>query len=186
LYQNDKVIATQEPDTGYRIPHPPFTFKVGDFSSTRTMLFANGVAPAGTEIGALKAEGLIDGKVVATHQIYSPGEPKRIQMKLDTCGRDPVADGADWVRVYAHICDARGTTYPYADDLVTFSVHGQGSLIGGERIAANPVRAEAGIATGLVRTTRVAGGVTVHASAPGLMDAMLEFESRPDLMPSLA
>jgi beta-galactosidase len=69
---------------------------------------------------------------------------------------------------------------------VTFSVHGQGSLIGGERIAANPVRAEAGIATGLVRTTRVAGGVTVHASAPGLMDAMLEFESRPDLMPSLA
>jgi len=185
LYQNGKVIAMQEPDTGYRIPHPPFTFKVGDFSSTRSMLFANGVAPSGTEIGELKAEGLINGNIVATHQIYSPGEPKRIQLKLDTCGLDPVADGADWVRVYAQICDARGTTYPYADDLVTFSVKGQGSLIGGEKIAANPVRAEAGIATGLVRTTRAAGWVTVHASAPGLMEATLQFESRPDILPSL-
>lgn len=185
LYQNGKIIATQEPDAGYHIPHPPFTFKVGDFSNTRTMLFANGVAPAGTEIGELKAEGLIDRKVAAAHQIYSPGEPKSIQLKLDTCGRDPVADGADWVRVHAHIRDARGTTYPYADDLVTFSVSGQGSLIGGEKIAANPVRAEAGIATGLVRTTRAAGRVTVHASAPGLMEATLEFESRPDIVPSL-
>lgn len=183
LYQNGKMVATQEPEAGYHIPHPPFTFKTGDFSSTRTMLFASGVAPSGTEIGELKAEGLIGGRVAATHLVYSPGEPKSIELKLDTCGRDPIADGADWVRVYAHICDARGTTYPYADDLVTFSVSGQGSLIGGETICANPVRAEAGIATGLVRTTRVAGIVTVNASAPGLKKAALTFESKANVVP---
>jgi len=145
------------------------------------MLFASGVAPSGTEIGELRAEGLIGGKVVASHLVYSPGEPKSVQLRLDTCGRDPVADGADWVRVYAHICDERGTTYPYADDLVTFSVSGQGSLIGEDKIFSNPVRAEAGIATGLVRTTRVAGLVTVQASVPGLKWATLQFESKPSM-----
>ena len=186
LYQNGKMVATQSPDAGYRVPHPPYTFNVGDFSTTRSMLFATGVAPSGTEIGELKAEGLIGGQVAATHLVYSPGEPKGIELKLDGCGVDPVADGADWVRVYAHICDARGTTYPHADDLVTFTVSGQGVLIGGATIGANPVRAEAGIATGIIRTTRIAGAVTVSATAPALKGATLEFESKADIKRTFA
>ncbi len=185
LTQNGKVVATQGPDTGYHIPHPPFTFKVGDFSSTHSMLFSNGVAPSGTEIGELRAEGLIGGKVVTTHRMYSPGVPDHIELQLDRCGVDPVANGADWVRVYAHVCDARGTTYPYSDDMVTFSVAGQGSMIGDEKIFANPVRAEAGIATGLVRTTEAAGLITVRASSPGLKEAALQFESKTDWRPVL-
>jgi beta-galactosidase len=180
LTQNGKPVATQNPDPGFRIPHPPFTFKVGDFSGTHSMLFANNVAPSGTEIGELRAEGLIGGEVVATHLVHSPGEPKSIQLRLDSCGIDPVADGADWVRVYAHVCDARGTTYPYSDDMVTFSVSGEGSLIGDERIFANPVRAEAGIATALVRMTRIAGTVTLRASSPGLKEAAIQFQSMQD------
>ena len=185
LHQNGKEIATQSPDTGYQIPHPPFTFKVGEFSHARTMLYSNGVAPSGTEIGELRAEGLIGGKVVATHLIHSPGLPTGLQLKLDTCGRDPIADGADWVRVYAHVCDARGTTYPYADDRVTFSVSGQGSLIGDAAIFANPLRAEAGIATGLVRMTKVPGALIVQASAPGLKGATLQFESKASRVPTV-
>jgi beta-galactosidase len=106
-------------------------------------------------------------------------------LKLDTCGRDPIADEADWVRVYAHICDARGTTYPYGDDMVTFSVSGQGLLIADEKIFSNPIRAEAGIATALVRTTGIAGSVTVRASSPGLKEAVLQFESKSDWKPTL-
>jgi beta-galactosidase len=181
LTQNGKPVATQGPDTGYQIPHPPFTFKVGDFSGTRSMLFGNAAAPEAlsTPIGELLAEGLIDGKVVAQHLVRSPGVPQGLQLRLDTCGIDPVADGADWVRVYAHICDAREMTYPYGDDMVTFSVGGEGTLIGDERIFANPVRAEAGIATVLVRMTKTAGPVTVNASSPGLKNAVLEFRSMP-------
>jgi len=41
------------------------------------------------------------------------------------------------------------------------------------------VRAEAGIATVLVRMTRAAGLVTVTASTPGLKSAVLEFRSMP-------
>jgi beta-galactosidase len=185
LYQNGKEVATQSPDAGYHLPHPPFNFKVGDFSRTTTMQFSNGIAPSGTEIGELKAEGLIGGKVVATHLVHSPGVPTGIQLKLDSCGRDPVANGSDWVRVHAHICDDRGTTHPYADDMVTFSVSGEGALIGNETIFANPLRAEAGIATALVRTTKIAGPVIVRATTPGLEDATLQFESKANPLPTL-
>ena len=186
LTQNNKVVALQGPDDGFHITHPPFTFRVGDFSGTHSMLFSDGVAPFGTEIGELSAEGLIGGKVVATHVVRSPGVPNHIELRVDTCGLDPVADGSDWVRVYAHICDARGTTYPYGDGLVTFSVLGQGSLIGDETRIANPVRAEAGIATGLVRMTRTEGTITVRASSPGLTEAVTQFDSKADRTPTLA
>ena len=185
LTQNGKVFATQGPDAGYHVPHPPFTFKVGDFSGTHSMLFSDGVAPFGTAIGELRAEGLIGDKVAATHVIHSPGVPNHVELNVDACGLDPVADGSDWVRVYARICDARGTTYPYGDDMITFSVGGQGSLIGDEKRIANPVRAEAGIATGLVRTTKTAGAITVRASSPGLKEAVIQFESKADWKPAL-
>ena len=181
LTQNGKLVATQEPDPGYRIPHPPFTFKVGNFSGTRSMLFGNAVSQEApwAPIGELLAEGLIGGKVVANHMVRSPGVPQELRLRLDNCGLEPVADGADWIRVYAHICDAREMTYPYGDDMVTFSANGEGSLIGDERIFANPVRAEAGIATAIVRMTKTAGIVTVRASSPGLKDAVLDFRSMP-------
>lgn len=185
LLQNGKEVATQEPDSGFHVPHPPFTFKVGEFSQTRSMLFSDGVAPSGTEIGELRAQGLIGGKVVTESIVRSPGVPREIRLQVDTCGRDPVADGADWVRVYAHICDARGTTYPYADDLVTYSVDGEGELIGGADINANPVRAEAGIATVLVKTSTAAGQIKVRATAPGLTPAQIHFESQPSTLPYL-
>ena len=182
LTQNGSPVATQEPDTGYHLPHPPFTFKVGDFSGTRSMLFGNPATPSGVAppVGELIAEGLLGGKVVASHTVQSPGVPTTIQLQLDACGIDPIADGADWVRVYAHICDARGTTHPFGDDLVTFSVEGEGSILGDEKIHANPVRAEAGIATALVRTTAVAGSITVRATAPGLKEATVQFASKAD------
>ncbi len=180
MMQNGKPIATQKPDSGYHLAHPPFTFRVGEFSNTQSMLFSNGVAPRGTEIGELVAEGLIDGVIAARHVIHSPGVPSGIQMQVDLCGVDPVADGNDWVRVYARVCDARGTTHPFADDMVTFSVSGEGVLVGDGSIFANPVRAEAGIATALVRMTNTPGRITVHAASPGLKETLIEFESKPN------
>jgi beta-galactosidase len=142
------------------------------------MLFATGVAKPGTAIGNVKAEGLVGGAVVAVHELQAPGVPTQLALALDDCGREMIADGSDWVRVYAHICDARGTTYPYGDDEVTFTVSGEGAVIGGTSILSNPMRAEAGIATGLIRSTTKAGAITVEASAFGLKTATLAFSSR--------
>ena len=126
---------------------------------------------------------MIAGKVVASHVVRSPGAPAKLELRVDVCGVDQVADGADWVRVYAHVCDKRGTTYPFSGDMITFSVSGEGSLIGDSSIFANPVRAEAGIATALVIMSKVAGRITVKASSPGLADASIEFTSRAATMP---
>jgi beta-galactosidase len=178
LSQNGKEVATQKPDPGYHLPHPPFTFRLSQFSELHSMLFATGVATPGTAIGNVKAEGLVGGAVVAVHELHAPGVPTQLALALDDCGREMIADGSDWVRVYAHICDARGTTYPYGDDQVTFTVSGEGAVIGGTDILSNPMRAEAGIATGLIRPTTTAGTITVEASAFGLKPATLTFSSR--------
>jgi beta-galactosidase len=177
LSQNGKEFATQKPDSGFHLPHPPFTFRLSQFSELHSMLFATGIAKPGTAIGNVKAEGLVGGAIVAVHELQAPGVPTQLALLLDDCGREMVADGSDWVRVYAHICDARGTTYPYGDDEVTFTVSGEGTVIGDASILANPMRAEAGIATGLIRSTTTAGPITVEASAFGLKAAKLQFSS---------
>jgi beta-galactosidase len=179
LIQNEKEIATQKPDSGYHIPHPPFTFRLSQFSETRSMLFASGVAQPGTAIGSVRAEGLIGGTVVVTYELHAPGVPTQLVLALDDCGYEMTADGSDWIRVYAHICDSRGTTYPYGDDEVTFTVSGEGKFLGNATIRANPARAAAGIATGLIRSSRNAGEIVVVASAFGLKSATLRFSSKP-------
>jgi len=180
LTQNGQVIGTQKPDTGHRVPHPPFTFHAGQFSQEQSMLFATGVAQPGVEVGELKAEGLIGGQVVATQTVHSPGVPTHIVLEADFSGRDLTADGSDWVRVYARLCDERGTTYPYSDDMVTFRVEGPGAVIGNAAIGANPVRAEAGIATALIQSAAKPGTIIVRAEAFGLKPAEIRLESHPD------
>ncbi|GGH17282.1 beta-galactosidase [Silvibacterium dinghuense] len=177
LTQNGKLVATQRPDEGYHLPHPPFTFRLEPFSQLHSMLFATGVAAPGTAIGNVKAEGCIGGVVVATHEIKAPGVATHIELIADTCGRSLTADGADWVRLYAHVCDSRGTTYPYGADQVSFHVDGEGAIIGDERLLANPMRAQVGIATALLRTTPRAGMIRIVASAPGLKAAELQIQS---------
>jgi beta-galactosidase len=186
LYQNGKEVATQNPDSGHSVPHPPFTFRVEqfEFKKIHPMLSSNAILPPGTELGGeIRAEGLIGGNVVASHELHSPGVPTHIELKLDDCGRELVADGSDWVRVYAHICDARGTTYPFADAMVTFTVSGEGAMINDATILANPMQAEAGIATGLLRSTTRPGTIAVRASAFGLKPAELRLQSTGVRMP---
>jgi beta-galactosidase len=178
LIQNGKQVATQKPDSGYHLPHPPFTFRLEQFSELHSMLFATGVAKPGTAIGNITAEGIVGGAVVATHELSAPGVPTQLKLVLDDCGLEMTADGSDWVRVYAHICDARGTTYPYGEDEITFRVRGQGSLIGDATIRANPMVAQAGIATALVQSTTRAGSITVEATAFGLKTATLQITSQ--------
>jgi beta-galactosidase len=64
---------------------------------------------------------------------------------------------------------------------VTFAISGEGIVIGNSAIGADPMRAEAGIATALIQASATPGHITVQASAFGLKSATLEFESRASL-----
>jgi beta-galactosidase len=176
LLQNGKEIATRWPDGGHRIAHPPFTFCVERFMEEQSTMCMTGVASALKPLD-LVAEGIINGKVVATHTVRPPGMPKKLILQADMCGRPLSADGADWVRVYARICDARGTGCPFADDLVDFEVEGEGRIIGGRDIDANPMRAQAGIATALVGGTTRAGKIVVRAKSFGLAEGQIKIQS---------
>ena len=180
LLRDGKEIGVQACDAGHRIAHPPFTFQTGRLLSERTTLFMNGsggIEPAPVE---LKAEGLVGGRVVATHVVHPPGVAKKLLLEADLCDVPLVADRSDWVRVYAKICDARDAICPLADDLITFRARGEGEIIGdgNSHVRANPMRAEAGIATALVRATATAGKIIVNATAFGLADGEIEIVSR--------
>lgn len=178
LTQNGQELATQSPDAGHRVPHPPFTFHASQFSEERSTMFMNPVTNGTT--GAppeLRAEGLIGNRVVVAHIVRPPGVAKRLRLEVDTAGHDLVADGADFVRVHAYVCDARGTPCPAADDSVQFDIDGPGSVIDRPGLHANPARADGGIATALVRATTRPGTLRVRATAFGLEPVEIEVTS---------
>lgn len=185
FYENGKLTATQKPDRGYVLDHPPFTFKAKAEKAEKSTYYMTNDNAANSEYGyhfdasAYKAEGLIGGQVVATHEIRAPGVMRQIKLEVDEAGRRLVADGGDWIRVYAKVCDGRGTVHPFADDLVALSVEGEGSVIGDASIGANPVKAEAGIATFLVRSTTRPGKIKLKATAFGLAPAEATIETQP-------
>lgn len=97
---------------------------------------------------------------------------------MDESNRHLRADGADFVVAYASIRDANDTLVPLANDYVKFSVTGEGAVIGDESIFANPMRAQAGIATALIRATLKPGAVTIRAEAFGLQPATATIQSQ--------
>lgn len=56
----------------------------------------------------LLAEGLIDGKVVATHKVVPARRPEKILLWMDNEGTDLKADGSDFVTVVAAVADKNG------------------------------------------------------------------------------
>jgi beta-galactosidase len=151
LYINNVLIATQNPDTdanSTNLLHPPFTFTGLTWAS-----------------GELKAEGYIGGNLVATYIVNTPGTANSIVVSFDRSGL--VADGSDIIFAYASVVDANGTVVPtYGDnstEQITFNVTGPVTLV-----SPSVIRAEAGIATALLRSTTQPGQVSVTATASGL------------------
>ena len=149
LRMNGEDIATQDPDRdaySNRLRYPPFTFKLDKFQA-----------------GDLEAIGFIDGKQAATHRVSTPLDPQVIQLTTNLNGVKPAPGRKDLFFVYASISDGKGTHVPTATDSVRFEISGPGRLVG-----ANPVAAEAGIASILVETSGHSGVVTLGAASRGL------------------
>ena len=178
LSLDGREIGCRKPDAGWSIPHPPFTFQVECFAHEQSTMYMTGVVKVERPPMELLAEGIIAGKVVAAHRVCPPGAARMIVLRPDLCGRDLAADGADWVRLHAQVCDARGTVCPFADDEIEFAIDGNSTgearIIGSRGIGANPVRAEAGIATVLLQAGRTPGKIAVLAGAFALAAGRVE------------
>ena len=78
-------------------------------------------------------------------------------------GKPLVADGSDFIVVVAEITDDNGNVRRLAREHVTFSVEGEGRIIGDASIAANPRQVEWGSAPILIRSTHQAGKIRIIA-----------------------
>lgn len=144
------------------LAHPPFTF--------------NDVTWAA---GSVKAMGYINGKQAAFHEVRTPGKPAALRVQFDTVGVD-LRTGGDEVFVRAVVVDASGTVVSDATPAVKLTVAGPAALVG-----ANPVNAEAGIASLLLQAGGEAGQITVTATAEGLPPASGVIFSKEDTRPAV-
>jgi len=154
LFANGKSQGKQLPDTGSisnHLKHPPFTFKLDQKAS-------------------LTAKGYIFGKEVVTTVCNIPESPYQISLRVDYSGKKVAAGQNDIVFVYASVTDKNGTVIPDAMSPVKLSVNGVGSIVGD-----GTFKAEAGIATFLIKAGDKKGLITLQASSDKLKTGSLTF-----------
>ena len=136
----------------------------------------------------LLAEGLIDGKVVATHKVVPARRPEKILLWMDNEGTDLKADGSDFVTVVAAVADKNGNIKRLNNYNICFSIEGEGRLLGGPGVLANPVPVKWGTAPVLVQSTLKPGKIRITASvlfegSQMPISGELELESKPSVFP---
>lgn len=132
LSLNGAIVARQKPSRTWMtqfLPHPPFVFDVPHFLT-----------------GTLEAKGWVGGKLVARHAVSTPGAPAQLELRVDRAGVETVAGCTDVLFAHAAVRDAQGNLCVEDTSVVTFSLLGQGEILGPQR-----VEAEAGIASIVLR-----------------------------------
>jgi beta-galactosidase len=159
LSLNGNVVARQKPDVdinSINLTHPPYTFKIAPYVT-----------------GNLIATGFINGKKVIKTTVITPEDPVKIILSYDESGRTLQAGCNDIVFVYATITDKNGTQIPNYCEMVKFTVIGDAEIVG-----ENPIKAEAGIATILLKAGVKAGNIKVKAMAANLNEGIINILSK--------
>ncbi|MDO6492430.1 MULTISPECIES: glycoside hydrolase family 2 TIM barrel-domain containing protein [unclassified Cellulophaga] len=149
LFLNDELIATQKPEEdaiSTKLTHPPFTFKLGSFTA-----------------GTLVAKGFINGKQVAEDKVSTPEKATKLKIWVDESGKPATANVNDVLFVYIAAVDANGTVIPDFNDTINITLGNGLEVLNDEAI-----KAEAGIATAVVKVGNVSGPVPVKATSANL------------------
>lgn len=156
FYVNNKLVAKQKPDVDKisgNLAHPPFTFNVSGF-----------------EPGKVNAVGYIAGKKVAEDVVNTPGKAVGLKLWLDESGRKPQAGCNDVLFLYIAAVDANGTVVPDFAETIQLSTNGSAEILN-----VGEIKAEAGIATALVRIGQSEGPRTLNALVKGLKSGTIKF-----------
>ena len=158
LYLNEVMISKHKPtinENSDKLNHPPFIFKINKFIA-----------------GTLRAEGFIKGDKVVSTVVNTPESATKIEVSYDLSSKAINQNNPDVVFVYAKIVDSNGTIIPDATSEVTFALsEGNAELIG-----SNPVKAEAGIATIILKTSNLKTPIKITASSTGLKVGTLKIQ----------
>jgi beta-galactosidase len=134
--------------------------------------------------GVIEARGFKDGKQVMTAKRETTGPAARLEMKSDR--RAVNADGEDVAMFAVEVRDAQGRVVPITENEVTFTVSGNGRLIGvgngdptdQESDKGTSRKAFSGLCMAIVQSTKTAGSITVEAASPGLAPASVTISAR--------
>ncbi len=163
------------------MPSAPVVFKnVWDFWEARDYSYTN----KNWQAVNMVAEGIVDGKVVATQRKMPSRRSTKLRLYTDWNGKPLVADGSDFIVVVAEVTDDNGNVRRLAKENIVFTVEGEGEIIGDASIHANPRPVEWGSAPVLIRSTRTPGKIRISARVefPGTHSptpAEIEIESVP-------
>ncbi|WP_171646580.1 discoidin domain-containing protein [Paenibacillus phytorum] len=172
LYQNNVLVkeitraqaSTDVPNTVAKGGSPIFKFTLPQFVA-----------------GELRADAILDGQVVKTHTVKTPGQANKLEIEVRDRGRKPVADGSDLIPVYFKVVDANGTVVPNALNTIHIDVTGQGQLVGKgmPRIGVEDQTVEAGIGFAFVRASDISGDIQITATSEGLTSATTTVSTLP-------
>jgi beta-galactosidase len=134
--------------------------------------------------GTLKAVGTKDGKVVATVEVATTGDPSSIGLSVDRANL--AADRRDVAHITVQILDSQGRVVPMADNEVAFEVTGEGKLIGldngdpqsHEDYKSNRRKAFNGLCLAIVQSTGKSGQFRVTASSSALRPAAVTISTK--------
>ncbi len=156
LYVNNVLIEKKKPSINEyndRLIHPPFVFSMNQFIP-----------------GTLRAEGFVKGKKIIESTIQTPRQANKIELSYDLSGINIHPNYPDLVFVYATITDQNGTIVTDAVNDIEFSLTGDNATLIGQ----NPIQAEAGISTIILKTTDFKKGLVIKASSPHLQSASIQ------------
>lgn len=110
------------------------------------------------------AEGLMNGKVVASNKVYPARRPSKLLLWVDNEGLKMEANGEDMVTVVAAVADNAGNIKRLNNYSIRFEIEGEGTLVGGSEVMANPRLVQWGTAPIIVRSTTTPGKMKIRAS----------------------
>lgn len=134
--------------------------------------------------GTLKAVSYKDGKEVLTREVKTTGDP--ISIKLTADRQTIKADGKDLSFITVEALDAEGNPVPVADNLINFTIEGDGFIAGtdnGDSTDPNSLKKPSrklfsGKALAVVQSHKKAGKIILKATSSNLKQASIEINSK--------
>lgn len=156
LYLNDELVGEQE------------TTVAQEFKAVFTLPYAPGV---------LRVAGIENGAETETQTLLTAGKPAKIRLTADRTTLD--CEGQHLAFITAEVTDKNGNVVPNAENLLHFSIKGEGNLIAtGSADLKDEVpynvcdrKSWKGRAIAVVKNTRQEGKAVLKVSSPGLSSA---------------
>jgi beta-galactosidase len=134
--------------------------------------------------GTIRAISRKNGQEVLRKEIKTAGKPARVVLEADRSKLKAGGDDLSFITV--KILDANGNVVPDADNLIKFTLQGEGILAGvdnGDPVSHDPFKADQrkafhGLCLVVVRTKAKKGVITVKASSEGLGASTLNLTSQ--------